>query len=134
MSEKPGKSSIHLIFFHMQSKELHKLTQQLCRLAKQEYYEKKGELPDDVRDDVSFDKIFDLIEHIEKSEFAKATAMLGDAYKDYQEMLNYIPRMPSRGMVCIILSFIGQSTLIISTSIVSNNCLSRRENPILVLT
>ena len=101
MSDGAEKSSIHLIFFYMQSKELYKLTHQLCRLAKQEYHERKAELPDDVRDDVSFNKILEMIEYMEKMEHSKAMELLGEAYKEYQEMLSYIPRQPSRAGVCM---------------------------------
>ena len=99
MSVTTERSSIHLIFFFMQSKEQSKLTQALCRLAKEEYKANVQELPDDVRDDIRFDKIVELIEFIEKSDYAKAMEILADAYRVYQDMLNYIPRQPSRNEV-----------------------------------
>ena len=101
MSERLERSSLHLVFFYMQSKELFQLTHQLCRLAKQELYERMAELPDDVRDDISVNNILEMIGYIEKLEHSKAISVLGEAYKEYQEMLSYIPRQPSRGGVCI---------------------------------
>jgi hypothetical protein len=87
-----SKSSIHLMIFYMQSREMFKLTPQLCRLAKTEYEETRAKLPDDVRGDVSFDKVLHLIEHVEKSEFAKAIELLGEAYKEHEEMMSYFPK------------------------------------------
>ena len=111
MSGKTDKSSIHLIFFYMQSKELFKLTQPLCRLAKDECDRNKGELPDDVRDDISYDKILELIECIEKLEYTNAMEILSEAYKEYQEMLSYLPRQSSRNGV----STVGLQWLITKT-------------------
>ena len=69
-----------------------KLTPQLCRLAKIEYEETRAKLPEDVRGDVSFDKVLYLIEHVERSEFAKAIELLGEAYKEHEEMMSYLPQ------------------------------------------
>lgn len=73
----------------MQSKEMFKLTPQLCRVAKKEYNERLAELPKDVKCDVSFGKVLHLIQHVEKSEFAQAMELLADAYKEHQEMMSY---------------------------------------------
>ena len=100
MSERTERSSLHLVFFYMQSKELFQLTHQLCRLAKEELLERKAELPDDVRDDICVDSILEMIENIEKMDHTKAMSHLGVAYKEYQDMLSYIPRQPSRASVC----------------------------------
>lgn len=89
----------------MQSKEMFKLTPQLCRLAKKEFEERKAELPNDIRDDVSFDKILQLIEHVEKSEFAKANELLGDAYKVHEEMMSYSSKKIKKSRVSSYLRF-----------------------------
>ncbi|KAL4230985.1 hypothetical protein ACF0H5_011358 [Mactra antiquata] len=82
-------SSISLMLFYMQSKEMYKLTPQLCRIARQEFEETKAGLPVDVRDDASFNKILELIEYLEKSKYAKANEMLSDAFNEHEEMLSY---------------------------------------------
>lgn len=107
-------SSIHLMIFYMQSKEMFKLTPQLCRLAKKEFEERKAELPIDVRDDVSFDKILQLIEHVEKSEFAKANELLGDAYKEHEEMMSYSSKKikKSRVRIFLLLNLFGRKCIV----------------------
>ena len=80
----------------MQSKDMFKLTRQLCRLAKTEFQEKKEQLPEDVRDDISFNKILKLIDFIEIEDFASASELLGDAYKEYEEMMCYFPTKKSK--------------------------------------
>lgn len=69
-----------------------KLTPQICRLAKQEFEERRADLPADVRDDVSFEKVLQLIALVENSEFAKALELLGEAYKEHEEMMSYFPK------------------------------------------
>ncbi|KAH3833562.1 hypothetical protein DPMN_106874 [Dreissena polymorpha] len=91
-----SKSAIHRLIFFMQSKEMYKLTPQLCRLAKDEYTDVKSKLPPDVRTDVSFNKVLKLIEHVEHSEYALAVELLGEAYKEHEEMLSYMPRKTKR--------------------------------------
>ena len=87
-----SKSSNNLLIFYMQCKDMYKINDSLCRLAKQEFYDRRTGLPGDVKLDHSFNKVLQLIEHIEKSEYAMASEILADAFKEHEEMMSYCPR------------------------------------------
>jgi len=91
-----SRSCIHRLMFYMQSKEMYKLTPQLCRLARDEFHELVTRLPSDVSGDASFRKVLQLVQHVEASEFALAVELLPDAYKEHEEMISYLPRTPQK--------------------------------------
>lgn len=78
--------------FYMQCKDMYKITNHLCRLAKEEFNERLNQLPGDVKSDKRFNKVLEFIENVERAEFARGSEVLADAFKEHEEMMSYFSR------------------------------------------